>query len=82
MEITGSPPNAEESFEGRFRRQMASLSSSFDRGIMKKNTDLILRNMRMIGDLIAQYDVNELVRKNINIFAMAMNAEKPRRLLI
>jgi len=72
----------ETQFEARFREQMDSLSTPFDRGIMKKNTELILDNMRLISDIIVKFDARELVAKNANILAMALTNDTAKRILL
>ena len=72
----------DDEFARRFREQMMKLASPFDRGIMQKNTDLILRNMRLISEIISRYDVRELVNKNVNILKMALDNPSSRRILL
>lgn len=72
----------ETQFEARFREQMASLSSPFDRGIMQRNTQLILGNMRLISGIIIKFDARELVAKNANILAMALTNDTAKRILL
>lgn len=69
-------------FEARFREQMARLSSPFDRGIMQKNTQLILDNMRLISDIIVKVDARELVAEDANILVMALENDTAKRILL
>jgi len=69
-------------FEARFREHMASLSSPFDRGIMQRNTQLILDNMRLISDIIVKVDARELVAEDANILAMALTNDTAKRILL
>ena len=72
----------ETQFEIRFREQMATLSSPFSRGIMQKNTQIILDNMRLISDIIIQVDARELVAEDANILAMALTNDTAKRILL
>lgn len=72
----------ETQFEARFREQMAKLSSPFDRGIMQKNTQLILNNMRLISNIIVKVDARELVAEDANILAMALENDTAKRILL
>ena len=70
-----------EPFEIKLREQMERMSSPFYRGIVKKNTELIISNMKVISEQIMKHDVNELVDNNVSILRMALDKEFPRRIL-
>lgn len=69
-------------FDVKFREQMTRMTSPFDRGIMKKNTELILSNMRLLSDQIAKVDPKELVVKNANVLKMVLSDKKAARILL
>jgi len=68
-------------FEVKLREQMERMSSPFYRNIVKRNTELIINNMKIISDQIMKHDVNELVDNNVSILLMALDREFPKRIL-
>lgn len=59
-----------------------TMANAFDRGIMEKNTKLILNNMSMISDIILEHDVKQLIRDNTSILKMALERKYSTRILL
>lgn len=70
-----------EQFEIKLREQMERLSSPFHKGIVRKNTELIISNMKMLSEQILKNDINELIMNDSSILKMSLDKEFTRRIL-